>query len=67
MEPLRRQQWGLLLHAALLGLPHALAAFVVVGLCVRDVLPPAAALLLMVGLPLFSCAAHLLWLRWRVR
>ncbi|MHC5150060.1 hypothetical protein [Stenotrophomonas rhizophila] len=147
MKPLGRQRWGLLLHMALFGLPHAVAAFVVVGLCVRDVLhqyggpgdapgwaaawfvaaslvliiwwglarrwwqggsgellaassvwwagllaalvatgiawaglvrsivhhhlfegsAPAAALLLMAGLPLLSCAAHLLSLRWRAR
>lgn len=145
MEGHRTQRRGMLLHAGVFGLPHALAAFVVVGLCLRDVLhqyggpgdapgwaaawfgtaslivliwlilarrwwqggagalraaspiwwagllaalvatgiawaglvrsifhihlsdgpAPAAALLVMAGLPLFSCAAHLLWLRRR--
>jgi hypothetical protein len=145
MEAHRTQRRGMLLHAGVFGLPHAVAAFVVVGLCLRDVLHqyggpgdapgwaaawfgpaslivliwlilarrwwkggpvalraastawwaglvaalaatgiawagllrsifhvhlfdgalPAAVVLLVAGLPLFSCAAHLLWLRRR--
>jgi divalent metal cation (Fe/Co/Zn/Cd) transporter len=143
MEIHRRQRRGVLLHVGVFGLPHAVAVFVGVGLCLRDVLhqyggpgtapswaaawfgtasliimiwlalarrwwqggadalraaspmwwagllaalvatgiawaglvrsifhihlsdgpAPAAALLVIAGLPLFSCAAHLLWLR----
>ncbi|MEN5205041.1 hypothetical protein ABE473_11335 [Stenotrophomonas sp. TWI700] len=147
MDLHRRRQRALLLHVGGVGLPHVVAAFVLVGLCLRDVLHqyggaggapgwaaawfgtaslivmtwltlarrwwqggsgalraassvwwaglllalvatgiawtglvrsvfhlhlsdaavPAAALVLVVGLPLLSCAAHLLWLRLRAR